>query len=196
MFHHIPFTLKLIPKNQFRYIFRRAIWFLLAIGIPVALVIYLQWNTIMGLVSKPKSTEATVTPFSFVLNQGLEIVKNFGFLALAYVFSRFVAYFQLVEPDSLSKDAHRIFSQDNRYRLMTFGHTHNPDQFEQAGRWFYNTGTWIPILETSNANVRTDKTYTFLHIRPATDGRDYGTALKRWDDEGERAGPTIVVGRG
>ncbi|HEX8184041.1 MAG TPA: hypothetical protein VF747_04800 [Blastocatellia bacterium] len=195
MFHHIPFTLKLIPKNQFRYIFRRAIWFLLAIGIPVVLVIYLQWNTLAGLISRPKPTGQAATPFSFVLDQGLEIVKNFGFLALAYIFSRFVAYFQLVEPDSLSKDAHRVFSEDNRYRLMTFGHTHNPDQFEQAGRWFYNTGTWIPILETSNANVRNDKTYTFLHICPGTESKDYGSALKRWDDGGGRIEPTVVIGR-
>lgn len=196
MFHHIPFTLKLIPKNQFRYIFRRAIWFLLAIGVPVALVIYLQWNTLAPLFSKSRTADQAVTPFGFVLNQGLEVIKNFGFLALAYVFSRFVAYFQLVEPDSLSKDAHKVFSQNDRYRLITFGHTHNPDQFEQAGRWFYNTGTWIPILETSNANIRNDKTYTFLHVRPGGSGKDYGSALKRWNDEGGRTEPTVLIGRG
>jgi UDP-2,3-diacylglucosamine pyrophosphatase LpxH len=195
LFHHIPFTLKLIPKKQYRYILRRVIWLLLAVGAPAALVVYLQWNTIAEWLTKPKAAEQSATVLSSMLGKGLEVVKNFGFLVLSYVFSRFVAYFQLVEPDSLSKDARKVFSENSGHRLMTFGHTHNPDQFKQDDRWFYNTGTWIPILEVSSADVRNDKTYTYLHIRPGPAGGEYGNALKRWNDEGNRAESLIVINK-
>jgi len=195
MFHHIPFVLKLIPKKQYRYIFHRVIWVLLAVGIPAALVIYLQWNTIDSWLSKPKATEQSVGAFGAILGKGLEVVKNFGFLILSYFFSRFVAYFQLVEPDSLSKDARKAFSENSKYRLITFGHTHNPDQFEQDDRWFYNTGTWIPILEVTSADVRNDKTYTYLHISPGSAGENYDSSLKRWNDDGGRGEALIVINK-
>ncbi|HKP86170.1 MAG TPA: hypothetical protein VJZ26_08745 [Blastocatellia bacterium] len=195
MFHHLPFTLKLIPKKHYRYILRRVIWVLLAVGIPAALVIYLQWHTISEWLTTAKDPNPPATPMRMAFDKGLEVVKNFGFLILSYVFSRFVAYFQLVEPDSLSKDARKVLSENEGYRLMTFGHTHNPDQFEQGDRWFYNTGTWIPILEVTSADVRNDKTYTYLHIHPGSAGTDYGSALKRWNDEGGRAESLIVVNK-
>lgn len=195
MFHHLPFTLKLIPKKHYRYILRRVIWVLLAVGLPVALVIYLQWNTISSWLTTPSAPDRPASPMGMALDRGLDVVKNFGFLILSYFLSRFVAYFQLVEPDSLSKDARKVFSENNAYRLMTFGHTHNPDQFEQGDRWFYNTGTWIPILEVSSADVRNDRTYTYLHVSPGAEGRDYGSALKRWNDDGSRAESLIVVSK-
>jgi UDP-2,3-diacylglucosamine pyrophosphatase LpxH len=195
VFHHIPFALKLIPKRQFRYIFRRVIWVLLAVAAPVALVIYLQWNTVESWLSTPKAAQQAATPLGDMLGKGLEVVKNFGFLILSYFFSRFVAYFQLVEPDSLSKDARKAFSANSKYGLITFGHTHNPDQFEQDDRWFYNTGTWIPILEVSSADVRNDKTYTYLHIRPGPAGANYDSALKRWNDDGARADALVVINK-
>lgn len=194
MFKHIPFTLKLIPKKHYRYMFRRVIWVLLAVGLPVALVIVLQWDTINSWLSRPNPNERSAGPFRLVLDRGGDILKNFGVLVLSYVFSRLVAYFQLVEPDSLSKEAHEVFAKNTDYRLMTFGHTHNPDQFNQDDRWFYNTGTWIPIIEATNADVRTDRTYTFLHVRP--DEKDYGTALKRWNDDGGRPEPFTIINKG
>ena len=39
------------------------------------------------------------------------------------------------------------------------GHTHDPDQFQIDGKWFYNTGTWIPILGTSSAELRRDRMF-------------------------------------
>ena len=66
------------------------------------------------------------------------------------------------------------------------GHTHNPQQFNEGGRWFYNTGTWIPIVETSTGELRKDCTYTFLHFKRDATGGLQPTSLQRWDDEAER----------
>jgi len=195
MFHHIPFTLKLIPKKHYRYMFRRVLGVLLAVGLPVALVIILQWDTISSWLSRPKTNEQSASLFRLILDRGGDVMKNFGVLVLSYVFSRFVAYFQLVEPDSLSKKAHEVFAKNSDYRLMTFGHTHNPDQFNQDDRWFYNTGTWIPIVEATNADVRNDRTYTYLHVRPGADEKDYGTALKRWNDDASRPEAFTIINK-
>jgi UDP-2,3-diacylglucosamine pyrophosphatase LpxH len=191
MLHHIPFTLKLIPKKHYRYILRRVIWVLLAVGVPVALVVVLQWNTISSWFVTSKPVDQDTSPMGLILGRGLDVVKNFGFLILSYFLSRFVAYFQLVEPESLSKDAHKVFAENSGYRLVTFGHTHNPDQFNKDDRWFYNTGTWIPILEVSSADVRNDRTYTFLHIRP----KESAGTLKRWNDDGGRAEDSVIINR-
>jgi UDP-2,3-diacylglucosamine pyrophosphatase LpxH len=191
LLHHIPFTLKLIPKKHYRYILRRVIWVLLAVGVPAALVIVLQWNTISSWFVTSRPSDQNTSPMGLILGRGLDVVKNFGFLILSYFFSRFVAYFQLVEPESLSKDARKVLSENSGYRLITFGHTHNPDQFSHDGRWFYNTGTWIPILEVSSADVRNDRTYTFLHIRQKSSS---GT-LKRWNDDSGRAEASVIINR-
>jgi hypothetical protein len=82
-----------------------------------------------------------------------------------------------------------------KYRLITFGRTHNPDQFEQDDLWFYNTGTWIPILEVTSADVRNDKTYTYLHIRPGAAGENYDSSLKRWNDDGGPGEASIVINK-
>jgi hypothetical protein len=54
-----------------------------------------------------------------------------------------------------------------------------------VAKWYYNTGTWIPIFETSSADVRQDKTYTFLAIDcgsvPVCKGK-----LQRWNDDAGR----------
>jgi hypothetical protein len=83
------------------------------------------------------------------------------------------------------------------------GHTHNPGEYtfkmsKNDCRRFYNTGTWIPVVELSTADIRDDKTYTFLYLerdvngklRPGCDG-----LLQRWNDDAGRAEPQRLVQR-
>ena len=79
------------------------------------------------------------------------------------------------------------------------GHTHNPGQylFDKDKR-FYNTGTWIPIIETSTADIREDKTYSFLHLIRDENNKlvPAGTGLlQRWNDDGGRQENLVLVKR-
>ena len=68
----------------------------------------------------------------------------------SYFLSRFVAHFQLGEPSSLDDNARLILADNPQYQFATMGHTHNPDQFRKGHQYFFNTGTWIPIIEIPN----------------------------------------------
>ena len=106
--------------------------------------------------------------------------------------------FQLAEPSSLDKFA-RIRFEGTNYRIMTMGHTHNPGEYVfQNNKRFYNTGTWIPVIETSTAEVREDKTYIFLHLLRDNEGKlqpaDNGL-LQRWNDDAGRSDSLVLIER-
>lgn len=106
--------------------------------------------------------------------------------------ARILARFQLAEPDSLNKFGERVLRNPD-YRIVTMGHTHNPDQLEIGGRWFYNTGTWIPIIEATSSSLRNDDMFCFLHLRRNESARLVPGRLQRWNDAAERADPLILV---
>jgi hypothetical protein len=75
-----------------------------------------------------------------------------------------VGWFQLAEPGSLASCAGK--RGDEQFKVMTIGHTHNPGEYIlKNGARFYNTRTWIPVIEISNASVRDNYSYTFLHLK-------------------------------
>jgi UDP-2,3-diacylglucosamine pyrophosphatase LpxH len=177
--YHIPFLFRIIPKRYFRYIFGRFLLIVAALGIPFLFaIIYLLatfpqfWGILKGI---PTATWP-----------GSGLAKSFAALTASYLLGRIVAYFQLAEPFSTAEPAREIFAREPRYRFIAMGHTHNPQQFNENGRWFYNTGTWIPIVETSSGELRKDCTYTFLHFKRDAAGSLLPTSLERWDDEAER----------
>jgi hypothetical protein len=83
---------------------------------------------------------------------------------------------------------------------VLFGHTHDPEQNNLVGKdgdsnrkhqWYFNTGTWIPVFETSSANVRLDKTYTFITV-DLTEEQPCRERLQRWNDDAERVDTMII----
>ena len=199
LFLHIPFLFRVIPKGYFRYMFRKVLWFLLLVILTALLIAWL----ILGVFGYGPDlaayfmTPATPQPVSHLHKTATALV-NTGWsilsLIISYGIGRLVVWLNLTEPDDLNKDARNKLRENKPYRLITFGHTHNPDQFKDDGRWFYNTGTWIPIVELSNAQIREDKTYTFLHLKPDSSGKLEGE-LSRWDDEAERPESAVVIRR-
>jgi predicted phosphodiesterase len=123
----------------------------------------------------------------------VRIIEWVTWLALTYGVIQLLAYAQLKEPDSLAGFAREKFAGDKRCRLITFGHTHNPDQFEERRRWFYNTGTWIPIVETTAANIRTENTFMFLHLGNNASGQLEPGILQQWDDDAGRPEPMVLI---
>ncbi|MBL1211725.1 MAG: hypothetical protein HND52_00085 [Ignavibacteriae bacterium] len=194
LLHHIPFMVKILFKNM-RYlwfVFQKVVLFILAILLPLITAIIIVVNSFSADIGDQALLVEDKGFFSLVIDQ----FKSVGMLLLSYLLSRAVAWFQISEPSSLNKCAqNRLKGTD--YRIMTMGHTHNPGEyiFEENKR-FYNTGTWIPVVETSSADIRQDKTYTFLHLERDADGKlqpaDNGL-LSRWNDDAERFERQVLI---
>jgi hypothetical protein len=122
-------------------------------------------------------------------------LKALAWGILSFFFVKIVAYFQLAEPEYLNEDAKKVIDAHPEYRFVIMGHTHNPDQFEYKGSWFYNTGTWIPIIEISNSDIRWDKTFTFIHLVKDNAGGYKSSVLQRWNDDGSRFDPIVLINK-
>jgi UDP-2,3-diacylglucosamine pyrophosphatase LpxH len=185
LFYHLPFMLLIIPKGYYSYMFKRVAVLAAAVGIPLlaALVYLLSAFPVFHFL---QSLPTMQWP-------GGGVTKSFVAMGTSYLLSRLVAYLQLTEPSDLSEFARQKFAQHPEFRLATMGHTHNPNQFLENGRWFYNTGTWIPIVELSTAEVRADRTYTFLHFRRSLSGELLPAVVERWDDEAGRAEELLII---
>src|SRR5262249_5317811 len=108
--------------------------------------------------------------------------------------ARVVAYLQLGEPDDLQPWVSDVTTRHPTCRVITFGHTHNPVIARFGEKWFFNTGTWIPIVETSSADVRHDRTYTVLRVRRENGAPTKGPLL-RWNDDAKRLEPMDLIRR-
>ncbi|HET9284806.1 MAG TPA: hypothetical protein VFR24_22885 [Candidatus Angelobacter sp.] len=186
LLYHVPFLLRIIPKRYYRYMFGQVAVLAAAIFIPLVLGVLYLFAAFPQLASHLHFLPG-------MSMQGSSLAKSFASMAAAYFLGRIVAYFQLSEPSALDVPAMKIFAANPHYQLITMGHTHNPDQRLKDDRWFYNTGTWIPIVETDTAEIRDDKTYTFLHFRRHQSGQLTPTVVERWDDEAARAEALIMV---
>jgi UDP-2,3-diacylglucosamine pyrophosphatase LpxH len=202
----VPLLLRILRTN------RRYVWFMFrriapifAAALPVLL--YLAW-VIYHLLNKNTPTQPAKTDFFHkdilpVLTKGLGGV---GSLILSYLLTRFVGWAQIVEPSSLDDYARHVLRLSGRsYPIMTMGHTHNPSacdphatgdsKAEQGPAVFFNSGTWIPVIEVATADVRADRTYTFLHLIRDENGRltvnpDH---LQRWNDDAGRPDPQLIL---
>lgn len=177
-----------------RFMLNRVLWFAIAALVPLGFILYLNLDNFISYFFTP--TSPAISRFGAFINN---LIISTALLILAYVLSRIISWFQLKEPDSLADYAKEIFRINPRYRIITMGHTHNPGEYKMSGeKRFYNTGTWIPIVEASSAEVREDKTYTFLHLERDEKGRlevaNKGL-LQRWNDDAGRGEAQILIQR-
>jgi len=178
LYDHLSVIAKTVPRAYVGWIFGqhligRVLLMLAGVIVPPALLLVYQINN----------------PSAWTL-MALEWIAAF---AAVYFLIQALTYAQLKEPDSLSQFALRRMDENAGYRLITFGHTHNPDQVENDGRWFYNTGTWIPVVESSSADIRQDQTFTFLLLAPDSSGRLQSATLQRWNDDGGRPEQVVLI---
>ena len=199
LFQYIPAFFKILSK-KLRYgwfMFNRIFWFILAVLLPF-IIVFLFYPQIITIIKDQLSNiQEPSDVVAFLINQ----LKNIGPFILSYLLARLVAWFQLSEPSSLNEFAKQRFEKTN-YKIMTMGHTHNPGEYifkiNDEYRRFYNTGTWIPVIESSTAEIRKDKTYTFLHLirdesgnlQPSNDG-----LLQRWNDDAGRSEQQVLIQR-
>lgn len=194
LFQHIPFMIRVLSTRP-RYVwfmFHSVFWTLLALAVPL-LVPLIFAPGILADVSGSIGTGGGTGIAGAIITAG----RNVGLLILSYLLARFVAWYQLEEPSSLEPYA-AVRAAGAGFAIMAMGHTHNPgESLLEGGCRFYNTGTWIPIIESSSAAVREDRTYTFLHITREKGGapRAEGGMLQRWNDDALRGEPLVVVDR-
>jgi UDP-2,3-diacylglucosamine pyrophosphatase LpxH len=188
----LPFAIRMLMTNV------RYVWFMIRRVVPLLLclipiVVYL-W-----LVIEPHLTSdiALYDQIPATIKTLLKALGSVGSLVLSYFLARIIGWLQLVEPSSLAGYAQRLYEKTgNAYRIMSMGHTHNPGAYPNGmGGLFYNTGTWIPVIETATAEVREDKTYTFLHLIRDAEGRltPVPEQLQRWNDDAGRSDPQLLI---
>lgn len=195
LFQHVPFTFRVIPKRYFRYLFGQALVMGLALAVPAVATVALLGKEIAGLWAQLGEFSASLPAIArFLWNEGLRLSGSLGGLVMSYVFARLVAMLQLKSPQDLTDAGRRRL--DARIRLVVFGHTRNPAQAQVgAGGWVFNTGTWIPVIELSTAEVRHDRTFTFLHLKRGQGGKLAPGVIERWVDEAGRAEPMVILER-
>ena len=198
LFVHLPFMLLIIPKGYYEYMLKRALMFAIAVALPAILVLVQCWNIISGTFAHFTNSGQTAPLLGFLKDQGINALLGLLGAAGSFGLARLTAWLQLEEPNSLDTFAQEVFKKQPTYHIITFGHTHNADQFVKSNGtnspsgWFYNTGTWIPVIESSSAEVREDRTYTFLRLRNERGVLRPGT-LERWNDDAGRSEPLVIV---
>lgn len=196
LFQHIPLLVRILFTN-FRYVrfmLNRVAWFALVIVLPLAVLVYFSSGTLSSVISQLDQAGSGKGIAAILIDQ----IKNMFLLFFSYLLSRLVAWFQLSEPSSLNEFAKERFGKTD-YKIMTMGHTHNPGGYIFDGdKKFYNTGTWVPVIETSTSEIREDKTYSFLHLVRDENGRltpANSGILQRWNDNAGRAESLILIKR-
>jgi UDP-2,3-diacylglucosamine pyrophosphatase LpxH len=196
LFNYIPFVILIIPKKQYAYAFKYLFQFVLIIVFPLLVTAFALYKGFHGI---PKTDNASAAGPGF-WTPVLSELKNLLFLSLSYFIGRLFAMLQLSSPSSLFPNAKRIFEENPGLQLVTFGHTHDPEQIfvegvSDRGRRYCNTGTWIPVFEMDAADVRLDRTFTFLHIERNSAGDIRLPDLYRWNDDATREDALVLIDR-
>jgi UDP-2,3-diacylglucosamine pyrophosphatase LpxH len=183
LFKYIPFTLLIIPKKQYAYALRYLMQFIFIILIPIGITVFAIYESYKH---QPINLSATSGKGSFIWTYILPQLKNLVFLSLSYFLGRLFSIFSLSAPTSFYPDAEVIFDAYSEVEIVSFGHTHDPEQKKSGAKGYYNTGTWVPVYELDAANVRIDKTFTFLQLFKNGSGNIQTNGLMRWNDDAGR----------
>ena len=201
---YIPYLIKTIVDRRAWRVFAPVFSLLLSLlaGLVVIILVIAQFwsgdvDRLVQILSPSVSAKSSILAgIEKYLVSSVEVVAGLG---LSYLLSRLLTQWQLTDPSSLYSNSENIFKAYPSVRIATFGHTHDPEQFRKVTskvdgtvRWYYNTGTWIPIVDTTTGNLREDKTYTYLYFTHDTSGAILPHPLHRWDDSASR-GETLTL---
>lgn len=194
LFYYLPFTVQMIPKRYVRYMVKPVLGYAIALGLPLIGAAALWGDRIISLLSSASpGTQPVSSVWEALLQYGSGFLKDASLLFLSYLFSRFVSYVQLEEVGYLMEPARKKLEENPAYRLVSMGHTHNPEQFQEKGRWYINSSTWIPVIESSSAALREDKMYAVIYLERDNDGRLIIKPLQRWNDDAGRIETMTVI---
>lgn len=209
IFWHIPLLFRLIRGRYYRaylgalvsYLFRRLIWQVAAVFGPVIVISFLTyrdapegwWTQLWDQLQYWSGVSAQAPSQSPKI--GDVIVRFFLSAYSAYLLGQMVSNIQLMGIDSMTDDE-EIEALRRKHPIVTMGHTHNPDQLiESNGHAFFNTGTWIPIVQANSAELRVERTFTFLRCNRTAAGHLVADGLYCWNDSAERPDKQAVLHR-
>jgi UDP-2,3-diacylglucosamine pyrophosphatase LpxH len=185
LFYHIPFLVRIIPKRYYRYMFVDVLGYFIFLGVPLGFAVYMVYKSFAGDI--PSASD--MNP---LLAKLFDASKSVGMLAASYFLSRALAYFRLKEATGLAEFARDIFNSKREIKYITMGHTHHADEFNEDGKWFFNSGTWIPVIESSSASLDEDRTFVFLHMKN-DNGVLESEPLMRWNDDAGRPEELVLI---
>ncbi len=183
LLHYIPFTFLIIPKKMYRQVFKYLFDIFMIIILPVAITVYALYKNIHLPALKSSS---------LIGGQLISILKNLAPLFLSYIFARIMAMARLNSPPTFFPFAQKIYQSNSNIQTVVFGHTHNPEIQREGDKFYFNTGTWMPVYDLSMADVRLDKTYTYLHIVSGSSKAVKSQLLLRWNDDASRPEPMVL----
>lgn len=202
LFRYIPFLIKTLGKKRYWPMIMQTFSLLFSILIPaviVLIILFFQFKNdiIPAFMHLLNNKSAKTGIWGFVEDKLAMVFKDTVLLVISYFLSRILSMFQLTEPKSLKKFAGEIINaRESKYpdiHIITFGHTHDPEQiFFSDNKWYYNSGTWIPVIEASSASIRTDRTYSFLRFENEN-GHIMPSPLLRWNDDAGREEELALV---
>ena len=195
LFKYVPFAIRMVPKGYIRYMLKPLVFYAIAFFVPLGIIIAL-WGQRLGfwLVSAANPDPIT-SVWDILKSQAGGFIKDTAVMFLSYLFSRIVSRVQLEEKEYLMEPAMKLLHDNPNVRCVTMGHTHNPEQCIENGRWYINSSTWVPVIESSSAQVREDKTYAVLHLDRDGAGSLRVHPLQRWNDDAGRLESLVIVDR-
>jgi UDP-2,3-diacylglucosamine pyrophosphatase LpxH len=196
LFQYVPFTIQMIPKRYAHYLLKPLVGYVLALGLPLLATLILWGDRLFPLFFQASGQGAAVSSLGdAVLRYAGGVLNDTAVLFLGYLLARFVSYVQLSEPEDLRAPAKARMDAHPECGLITMGHTHNPEQKQDGGRWYINSGSWIPVIEASSAALRRDKTYAVIYLERNSNGELVVRPLQRWNDDAGRMEPLVIVDR-
>ena len=196
LFQYVPFTIEMIPKRYAHYLLKPLVGYALALGLPLLVTLILWGDRLFPLFFAGNGQATGVSSLGeAILRYAGGVLNDTAVLFLGYLLARFVSFVQLSEPEDLLEPAKRKMDAHPECRLITMGHTHNPEQKQENGRWYINSGSWIPVIESSSAALREDKTYRSSILNAAATGKLIVHPLQRWNDDAGRIEPLVIVDR-
>jgi len=134
------------------------------------------WSLVSGWILSSHTNLFFRTTFSLLIDFSFILL---GLLLLVFTLrpSKTGTRSQEAEPKTLRKKAARI-AEILDVKYITFGHTHMEDVWKVPGRdtWYFNTGTWIPLIDDELRTLRPDRHYPVMILEG-----DKAT-LRRWNE--------------
>lgn len=189
----LPYTISMIPKDYSRLKLYYLVPFFLLTVFPVLAAIGAA--VVIGINGGWRHAS-----FGQIIGN---VLLCLSFLLLSYFLGKLLVHVEFPGDPKFSEEGRRLLRENPAVEAVLLGHTHDPEQnnfFEAAdgssggsrpNQWYFNTGTWIPVFETSSSSVRFDKTYTFIAIDPL-ETPPCRERLQRWNDDAGRIDTMVL----
>jgi UDP-2,3-diacylglucosamine pyrophosphatase LpxH len=183
LFYHIPLAFRLLGKGNVTYFLKPLIRSLLVFIIPMAFLSYALFFNLSIISDKLDSYQ-----ISIVYKAAILIIWSI----LSFVIMKILSHYDLEVPSYYSKEAEKLLKNDPKIKLYTVGHSHNPQQLKLGDQVFYNTGTWIPLLEWNSSDIRLNIMFSFVYIKINAD-KSIQSSFLRWNRERRDIDDIILI---